>query len=100
MLLVVATRCMNMGSHCSNGPLVPSGMVMVAWSVCGLLSVGLLWVWPFRARTAAMSAAVTCTCAKSGFVLVDGLYQTLIPAVIGLWFQAAVRFALQVGASV
>ena len=100
MLFVVATRCMNMGSHCSDGPHVPSGMVMVAWSVCGLLNVGLLWVWPFRARTAAMSAAVACTCAKSGFVLVDGLYRILIPDVFGLRSQAAVRLELQVVASV
>ena len=47
-----------------------------------------------------MSAAVAWTCAKSGFVLVDGLYLILIPDVFGLYSQAAVRFELQVGASV
>ena len=47
-----------------------------------------------------MSAAVACTCAKSGFVLVDGLYLILIPDVFGLCSQPAVRLALQVGASV
>ena len=91
---------MNMGSHCSVGPHVPRGMVMVACSVGGLLSVGLLCAWPLRALTAAMSAAVACTCAKSGFVLVDGLYLILIPEVVGLCSQAAVRLALQDCASV
>ena len=73
---------------------------MVACNVGGLLSVGLLCVWLFRALTAAMSAAVAWTCAKSGFVLIDGLYLILIPEVFGLCAQAAVRSELQVGASV
>ena len=100
MLLVVATCCMNMGSQCSDGPHVPRGMVIVACNVGGLLSVGLLCVWPFRARTAAMSAAVAWTCANSGFVLDDGLYLSLIPDVFGLCSHALVRCELQVGASV
>ena len=99
-LLVDATRCINIGSHISDGPQVPRGKVMVACRVAGLFSVGLLCVWPFRALTAAMSAAVACTCANSGFGLVDGLYLIFIPEVLGLCSQAAVRLELQVGASV
>ena len=73
---------------------------MVAYNVDGFLSVGLLGAWPFRALTDAMSAAVACTCAKSGLVLVDGLYLIFIPEVVGSCSQAAVRFELQVDASV
>ena len=99
-LLVVATFCMNMGSHCSNGPRVPRGMVIVACNVGGLLSVGWLCEWLLRALTAAMSAVVAWTCAKSGFVLVDGLYLILIPEVVGLCSHDDVRLVLQVIASV
>ena len=64
---------------------------MVACSVAGLLRDGVLGAWPLRARTAAISEAVTCTCASVGFTLADGLYRTLIPADVGSWFHAAVR---------
>ena len=64
---------MKVGSHWSIGPQVPSGIVMVACSVAGLRSVGALGAWPLRARTAAISEAVTCTCANVGFTLADGL---------------------------
>ena len=47
-----------------------------------------------------MSAAVAWTCAKSSLARVDGRYLILIPDVFGLCSQAAVRFELQVGASV
>ena len=90
-LLTVATLSMKAGSHLSIGPQVPSGIVMVACSVAGLRSVGVLGVWPLRARTAAISEAVTCTCAKVGFTLADGLYRSLIPAVVGFCFHAVVR---------
>ena len=90
---------MNIGSHCSDGPHVPNGMEMVACNVAGLSMVGLLNVWLFRALTAAMSAAVAWTCAKSGDVLADGLYRILMPEVAGLRCQAVVRLALQVDES-
>ena len=90
---------MNMGSHCSDGPHVPSGMEMVACSVGGLSMLGLVNVWLFRALTDAMSAAVAWTCAKSGGVLADGLYRILMPEVAGLSCQAVVRLVLQVDAS-
>ena len=47
-----------------------------------------------------MSAVVAWTWAKSGFALDDGLYLILIPDVLGLCCQDAVRFVLQVVASV
>ena len=73
-------------------------MDMVACRVRGLSIVGLLYVWLFRALTAAMSAAVACTCAKSGFVVVDGLYRIFVPEVEGLSCQAVVRLELHVDA--
>ena len=74
-------------------------MDMVACRVRGLSIVGLLYVWLFRALTAAMSAAVAWTRAKSGFVLADGLYRILMPEVAGLSCQAVVRLELHVDAS-
>ena len=68
-LLSVATFCMKAGSHCSSGPQVDSGVVIVACSVGGSLSDGLWPVCPFRARTDAMSAVVASTCANGGFDL-------------------------------
>ena len=82
-LLTVATLCMNAGSHWSSGPQVPNGIEMVACSVAGLRRVGVVGVWPLRARTAAMSAAVASTCAKVGFTLAEGRYRTLMPADVG-----------------
>ena len=88
-----------MGSQCSDGPHVPRGMDIVACSVGGLSSVGVLCAWFFRALTAAMSAAVACTCANRGLVLADALYRILIPDVLGFCCQAAVRLVPQVDAS-
>ena len=56
-------------------------------------------MWLFRVLTAAISAAVAATCAKIGFVLVDGRYRTLIPAVFGFLYHASVRLEFHVGAS-
>ena len=46
-----------------------------------------------------MSAAVAATCAKIGFVFVDGRYRTLMPAVVGFLYHASVRLEFHVGAS-
>ena len=71
-LLVVATRCINVGSHWSRRPHVCTGIAMVACSVGGFCSVGVLGAWFLRALTAAMSADVAATCANVVFVLVEG----------------------------
>ena len=94
-LLVVATRCMNVGSHWSSGPQVCTGIEIVACRVGGFCSVGLLGAWAFRALTAAISAEVASTCAKAVFVLVEGRYRILMPAVIGSCCHAAVKLLLQ-----
>ena len=99
-LLAVATRCMNVGSHWSSRPHVCTGIEIVACRVGGFCSVGLLGAWAFRALTAAMSAEVVSTCAKVGFVLVEGRYRILMPAVIGSCCHAVVKFVLQTWLSV
>ena len=91
---------MKIGSQWSSGPHVPKGIDMVACRVAGFRRVGVVGVWPLRARTAAMSAVVASTCANVGFTLAEGRYRTLIPADVGCRFQASVRCLVQVVASV
>ena len=72
-----------------------TGIAMVACSVGGFCSVGVLGAWFFRAFTAAISAEVAATCANVALVLVDGRYRILMPAVLGSCCHAAVRLELQ-----
>ena len=87
---------MKAGSHCSSGPQVDSGVVIVACSVGGSLSDGLWPVCPFQTRTDAMSAVVASTCANGALICNERRYRTLIPDVDGSEFQAAVRCLFQV----
>ena len=99
MLVVDATLSMKVGSQCSSGPHVPTGMDMVACNVGGSCIVALLSERPLLARTAAMSAAVVSTCAKGFLIWHDGRYRTLIPELVGSAFQAVVNLAVQVRVS-
>ena len=94
-----ATLSMKLGSHCSIGPHVPTGMEIVACNVGGSCMVGLLSARPLLALTAAMSAAVVSTCANGFLIWLDGRYRTLIPEFVGSAFQAVVRLAVQVDVS-
>ena len=69
---VVATWCINFGNHCSSKPHVCTGIDIVACSVGGFCSDGLVCCWFFRVLTAAMSAEVASTWANVVLVLEEG----------------------------
>ena len=64
-------------------PVVVRPIEIVACSVGGLRSEGLVEIAPFRARTAAMLAAVAPTCAKGVLTRAEVLYLSLVPEDIG-----------------
>ena len=72
-----------------------TGISIVACRVGGFCNVGLLGACVFRARVAAMSAAVASTCAKVVLVWLEGRYRILIPAVVGSDRHAVVKLVLQ-----